>query len=986
MIEKAEFIRFFIWEKIFLIFKTSAKILETPEKVSMRIFPTILFSICFLFSASINYYAQDTAQLVLNQMLEREIKGGERQTFSVQIGANQTAKIEIEQKGIDVSLAAIKPNGERFIESESPSGLLGNDSILVTAIEAGEYKIEVSPADQRAIIGKYFIKLTEIRPTIPQDFEINAAAKKITETANSTIALRQKGTRESRREVLAKFQEIIRLSKIKQDKIWEVVGLVSSGVIYEQFGEYQKAADFNLQGLMLSREIGNRQYEGSALNNLAINYNNFGEYETAVFYFTQALEIQREIGNRRSEAITLNNLGMSYLLSENLPKAQEFFSQSLVIRREVKDQRGEGNTLSNLGQVAAKNGEIAKAVEYFQQSLELRRAAGDKTGEATTLRTLGKTIWLSGDKLKSAETFEKANLLAKKIGDRRVEADSFYWLAVIEKDKGNLPKAIENIESGLRIIEQIRGEIVNPELRASYFSTVQQFYEIYTELLVSRYEKSKDEKDAAFALEMSERARTRSLVELLQEARINFRQNVDENLLEKAQELQESLNTKYRQRTQILSGKPTEEQIAKITNEINSLTTEFENLQLKIHRENPRYADLTQGKSISSKEIQNLLADETVLLEYKLGETRSFVWFVTKDSVRIFTLPSRKEIETLAKEFYASVISRDKTKEAQTAAFSKNLGAVLFPDTLISEIKNRRLAIVADGVLQFVPFASLMFDDDKFQKVTYTPLVEKNEIVVLPSASVLSEIRQNADKKQTPVKVLSIFADPIFEANDTRLKGNNVSTEKPKELNKILRDFNLGENLPRLLSSRIEAQNISSFAPKNLTDIFTDFDANRENATSELLANYRILHFATHGFLDTSRPELSGLVLSLYDKNGKTQDGFLRLNQIYNLNLNSDLVVLSACQTALGKDVRGEGLIGLTRGFIYAGAKRIVASLWKVDDAATAEFMKRFYQNLLQKKLSPSAALRQAQIEMKMIPRFRSPYFWAGFTLQGEWK
>nr|HMS43862.1 CHAT domain-containing protein [Pyrinomonadaceae bacterium] len=228
-----------------------------------------------------------------------------------------------------------------------------------------------------------------------------------------------------------------------------------------------------------------------------------------------------------------------------------------------------------------------------------------------------------------------------------------------------------------------------------------------------------------------------------------------------------------------------------------------------------------------------------------------------------------------------------------------------------------------------------------------------------------------------------IFADPIFEPNDVRLA--KKSTEKSTQVGKILRDFNLGENLPRLLSSRIEARNISAFAGKNQSALNIDFDANRENATSETLSNYRILHFATHGFLDTSRPELSGLVLSLYDKNGKAQDGFLRLNQIYNLNLNSDLVVLSACQTALGKDVRGEGLIGLTRGFMYAGAKRIVASLWKVDDAATAEFMKRFYQNHLQKNLPPTAALRAAQIEMKQIPRFSSPYFWAGFTLQGEW-
>ena len=206
------------------------------------------------------------------------------------------------------------------------------------------------------------------------------------------------------------------------------------------------------------------------------------------------------------------------------------------------------------------------------------------------------------------------------------------------------------------------------------------------------------------------------------------------------------------------------------------------------------------------------------------------------------------------------------------------------------------------------------------------------------------------------------------------------------ELKRVSRDFSFGETLPRLLSSRVEARNIAAVAPPDQVIANVDFAASRENAMSSNLANYRILHFATHGLLDTTHPEFSGLVFSLYDKTGKPQDGFLRLDQIYNLNLNSEMVVLSACQTALGKDVRGEGLIGLTRGFMYAGAKRVVASLWKVDDAATAEFMKRFYQSVLQKHLSPAAALRRTQNEIRGIPRFRSSYFWAGFTLQGDWK
>jgi CHAT domain-containing protein len=189
----------------------------------------------------------------------------------------------------------------------------------------------------------------------------------------------------------------------------------------------------------------------------------------------------------------------------------------------------------------------------------------------------------------------------------------------------------------------------------------------------------------------------------------------------------------------------------------------------------------------------------------------------------------------------------------------------------------------------------------------------------------------------------------------------------------------------RLPASREEAKVISGLAAPKTAFSALDFEANRERAMSAETGQYRILHFATHGLLNTSRPELSGIVLSLYDDHGTPRDGFLRLNQIYNLKLSSELVVLSACRTALGKEVRGEGLIGLTRGFMYAGAPRVVASLWKVHDEATGELMKIFYRNLLQKKLPASQALRAAQVEMQKQVRWRSPYYWAAFELQGDW-
>lgn len=949
-----------------------------------RFFSFVSALFFLVLAASSSAFSQTAQNLVLNQSIEREIKGGETQIFTVEIAAGQAARVEIEQRGVDVSLAAVNPQGERFIETESPSGVQGNDLILVTARETGIYRIEVSPADPRAAAGKYTITLKEIRPILSRDGEINQAAARITKLANETVALRQSGTREGRRQAIENFRQISALSKIKEDKIWETVALLTIGLIYEQLGEIQNALSFYQQGLTLARAVGSRQYEGSALNNLAVNYLALGENETAILYLNQAIALQREAGNRRGEAINLNNFGTAYLLSGDLRKAEDFYRQGLVLRREIKDQRGEGFALNNLGQVFLQAGDLPQAIDFFGQALTLRRAIADRAGEATTLRNIGKAVRAAGDKTKAFEYFERANVLAKELGDRRIEADTFYHLAAAEKERGNLPKAIENLENGLQIIERIRGELVSSELRTSYFSTVQDFYELYTELLVARYEKSKNEDDLARTLEISERSRARSLVELLQDARVSIKRGVDEKLTERESDLQESLNAKYRQRAQLLSGKPSPEQTAKITAEINSLTLELENLKVQIRRDSPRYADLRETRALTAAEIQKLLDEETVLLEYKLGAERSFLWFVTANSTEIFVLPPRREIEATAKQFYDALVGREKTDDAKIKESSQKLSAVLLAP-VADKIGAKRLAIVSDGILQFIPFAALTIVE-RDAKPRF--LIEKNEIAALPSATVLTEIRRNQTENNRSQKTLTIYADAVFEPTDTRLPAETAKNSKPPE-NALVRKTRTDEiagSFPRLLSSRVEARALSALLPKDQVDLNIDFEANRENVRTKNLRDFKIVHFATHGVLDTARPEFSGLVLSLFDQTGKPQDGFLRLNQIYNLELNSDLVVLSACQTALGKNVRGEGLIGLTRGFMYAGARRVVATLWKVDDAATAEFMKRFYRNLLQKNMKPSAALFAAQNEMKQIPRFRAPYFWAGFVLQGDWR
>lgn len=919
--------------------------------------------------------------LTLKEQKEYQIKGGETQTFSVNLSNNQTARIEIIQNGIDVSLAAENPVNERFIETESPSGLLGDDLILVNANTSGVYKIYVSPANPRSPVGKYKILLKEIRQTVAEDFQINEAAKKITKLAEQTTVARAKGTIAGRREALAIWREIIELSKIKKDRVWEGIALLSSGLIYEQLGEIQNALDVYTQSLEIWQEIGNRQYEGSAVNNLGIIYNDLGEYEKAISNYNQAIKIQREVGNRPSVGIYLNNLAYAFMRLENYAEAEKFFRQSLEIKTEDQTNRGQRSvavTLNNLGANLSLKGDYTNGISYLRQSLDLRHKIEDKWGIANSLLNLGKIQAENKQTEESRKNIEEANIRAIELGDRRMQAESLYLLAVLEQNDGNLEKAVLNVGKGLEIVETIRGELIGSEVRYAYFSTVQNYYELYIDLLISNFEKTKDKSHISKALEISERSRSRSLIELLQQANVNFKQGIDEKLLAKFQTLQSLLNDKYNSRQRILSETPTAEQVAKINEEIQTLTAETENLRSELRKNNPKFADLTEGKTISATEIQNLLDEKTVLLEYKLGEKRSFLWLVEQDSIEVFVLPSRRQIEDKANVFYNLIVADKPSEKTLLEKVSNDLSGILFGQ-IKSNIAGKRLAIVCEGTLQYLPFSALQSPNS-----ATNVLAQENEIIILPSASVLAQIRENSAASKSYNKTLAIFADPVFDGKDTRIKRqNSLQTNVTQQ---VIKNPNFSRKLPRLIASRQEALNISSFSVKDKTNVRTDFDANLENIGGKNLADYRILHFATHGFLDTSKPAESGLIFSLFDEKGRERNGFLNLDSIYNLDISSELVVISACQTALGKDIRGEGLIGLSRGFLYAGSDRVAATLWKVDDSATAEFMKLFYRNHLEKNMSASAALRQAKLELMKIPRYRSPFYWSAFTLLGDWQ
>ena len=538
--------------------------------------------------------------------------------------------------------------------------------------------------------------------------------------------------------------------------------------------------------------------------------------------------------------------------------------------------------------------------------------------------------------------------------------------------------------------------------------------------------KSQPEKGfEALALQISEKSRARSLLDLLAFARVDIKQGLDPVLLKREKRAREQIAEKANQQNLLLLGNHTEEQASKISKEISDLTNQYEEIRAEIRNKSPRYAALTQSSSLDAKQIQQLLDSGTVLLEYSLGEKKSYLWAVTPDSITSFDLPKREEIEAQARKVYELLTARNDYSKNETdaqrlarikaaeEAYPKEAAKLsqMLLAPVASQIGNKRLLIVPDGTLNYIPFSALPSPKDAETANPSQSLGISHEIVTLPSASTLALLREETQSRKPAPKMLAVFADPVFSPTDVRANSTNAArtrgngkqsnaafkskveiekTSFSRDFERAVSDVGLRSNeaggLPRLPFSRREADSIFKVAPKNLSLKEVDFDANKTAIFDSNLDQYRILHFATHGLLNSQHPELSGIVLSLVDKKGSKIDGFLRLQDIYNLKLSPDLVVLSACNTALGKDVKGEGLIGLTRGFMYAGAPRVVASLWKVDDAATAEFMSVFYRKMLAENLRPAAALRAGQTEMMKQTRWKSPYYWAPFIIQGEWR
>ena len=770
-------------------------------------------------------------------------------------------------------------------------------------------------------------------------------------------------------------------------------------VAFERLGEYQEALERYHEVLPLLRAAGLQQGVVSALNNLGTVTFELGDLEQSLRFYRQVVTKCRQMGDTAGEAKAWTRVGEVEQARGESRQAGKHFLRALALARRAGDRRTEADTLNLLSSAHLDLAETESARGLLDQALRLSRALPAPRIEAFALELLGRLHSMLGELETALDYYAQAVVARRATGHLRGEMEALAASAALHKRLGELDPALSETKAALEILESLRGRTTRQDLRTSLFAAQRNLHELHIELLMAKHQRRPDAGHDAEALAVVERSRARSLLDQLTESTDDLRRGVDPELLQLERELGERLDKRaaellwlHELSIEVGLEVDTAKKEQVLTAQIEALVADLRRARGRIRHQSPGYAALAAPEPLDATAIREQLDAETLFLVYMLGQEHSFLWAVSRERLTSHWLPSGAVIEGAALRLYQLLTARNRRQGGETASERRRriakadgefVGAaqeladlVLAP--LDGELSRQRLVVVGDGLLNVLPFAALPSGEGE-------PLIIRHEVVYLPSVSVLAPLRRPA-RRPSATRSLWVLADPVFQL-DARVVDRAAGDEKRHAL-RGFRPLDRANppRLDRLRFSRREAKAISDLLPPGEVKVLLDFEAGRAGLLGSGIERYRMLHFATHALVDDERPELTGLALSRFDEQGRIQPGFLRLHEIQRLQLAADLVTLSACETALGKPVDGEGLVGLVHGFMHSGTDRVVASLWSVQDLATSELMERFYRAMLMDGRRPAAALRQAQITLRGDRRFTAPYFWAPFVLQGEWR
>jgi CHAT domain-containing protein len=795
--------------------------------------------------------------------------------------------------------------------------------------------------------------------TLTQARQLAAAARDVDGEALSTMLLADNvhpDDREAAHRLIASAMEMWTRSG-------NLYGVARGNLVLAYFagreGNYSAAECESKSALAVFERIADHDNAAVAFNVLGMVARSSGDLEAAAEAYRRARKLFVAAKDELGEGDAISGL-MDVSVDRNDTSSPELYVRGLALAQTTHNQALLATALVGTGDVDFREHRFTQARATYRKSLDAARGAKNPFEVALALGRLARGAAAEGDLDEALGLYAQALALEEQAGAVEDVARSQYLSARIYLAKREPRKALAEIEKTIAIVEQQRLRIAKFESRAQYFAWVHEYYALYIRVLMALSRIEPDRDYVRRAVEASERSKVRALIDELTNAPQAV--NCDEPPVETMQQDADTPQAK--------------EEIVRLNESANS-----------------------ESVLLSMEQIQTETQEnEAALVEFALGEEHSFAWLLDGGRISAFELPGGAEIDRRVEKLRRALEPIElqigespeeflKRREVQSHTEQKQLrelGQMLFGAMPLPTSK--RLIIVPDGALQYIPFAAL-------ETSAGTQLVQRYELAMLPSASMLAALRKSTSGRAGPEDNVTVIADPLYELPSVKGKSGQSDmdarasrvTLRSAELTRALSDLHETSSIPNLPGSRLEALSIQRILGPSRTRLALGYEANRDAVMGGMLARARVVHFATHGLLDARRPENSGLILALFNSRGQAQDGYLRVSDIHGLKLSADLVVLSSCESALGKDMGSEGIIGLPRAFLYAGAKRVIASLWKVDDEAAAVLMAYFYEEL-KEGMSPTAALNRSQLKLRQYPKFHDPYFWSAFFLEGEYR
>ena len=854
-----------------------------------------------------------------------------------------------------------------------------------------EISREIGTQDQEGqtlrSIGHVYFQLSEYGPALENFNRALTVARRIGDKPGEGVCLadiaRIHWVRGSFAQALAYGQSGLKRSQEAGDAYGQAAVLNFMGSMAWTKGQFQKALEYFLGALEVNRGIGNKANEAFSLTNIGLVRHEIGDYAKALDYHHQALQIFQKTGGKAGQGICFNNIARGHAALKEYGRARDYMDMALEIARETGDKSAESLRLNNAANILMQLGDHTRAGQCLEESLRLARSLGAKEREAFAWKGRGYLYLKTNDFPEALDAFQKALALGRELDLPAVSWESSAGLARAFAHLGEYDLALAHYQKSIEVIESLRARFITAEQRSGYFQEKIQVYESLIDLLAILHQDRPRQGYDRLAFEYAERAKARAFLDSLEEAKVDLKETLPTAV--RAEEMNISAEIS-RLQTELVKPGLSEDKRSVLFKKLEEAEGRYQDLAARIKSQSPEYARIVYPETRSFKEVQqDLLEPGTVLLEYFLGQDRAFLFCLTAKDFSAHRLPASPGLQEKARDYIQLLSSRTGREFAAYAAGRKITQDLLGPveDKILTA---KRLIIVPDGGLHYLPFEALVMPRGPIGPKTEGALLQKSQasqsnrflaedflISYAPSASSLMNILGRPRESSGPQAWLA-FAAPV-----TTFRGASAG-DRP--VHDVTREFFLegGHDFAPLPYSKEEVRRISRLIAGSGKAVFTGKEAREERLKELPLQNFKVLHFATHGLLDEAVSLRSALVLTL-DEDPR-EDGFFQVREIYGAKLNADLVVLSACHTGKGKLERGEGLSGLSRAFLHAGAQSVLASLWNVNDKATAELMAHFYTFLGQGQ-SKEEALRLAKRRM-LQSAYAHPFYWAAFVLIGD--